>query len=49
MDGHKKKLPTIRLEVKFAAATGETINVLLYGEFRSRLEIDKYRTVIVPY
>ncbi len=43
------KSGTIRLEVKFAAATAETINVLLYAEFRSRIEIDKYRNVIVPY
>ena len=42
------KKGSIRLEVKFAANTGETVNVLLYGEFRSIIEIDKYRNVIGP-
>ena len=43
------KTGSIRLEVKFAAATTETINAVLYAEFRSRIEIDKYRNVIVPF
>jgi hypothetical protein len=43
------KTGSIRLEVKFTAATAERVNVILYSEFRSRIEIDKYRNVIVPY
>ena len=43
------KTGSIRLEIKFAAATAATINVLLDSETRSRIEIDKYRNVIGPF
>ena len=43
------KTGSVRLEVKFAANTTETLSVILYGEYRSRIEIDKYRNVITPF
>jgi len=43
------KSGSIRLEVKFAHATVATINVVLYAEFESMIEIDKFRNVITPF
>ena len=37
---------SIRLELKFAAATAQTISVITYGLFRNVMEIDKDRNVI---
>ena len=39
----------VRLELKFATATNATLNVILYAEFESEIEIDKYRNVIAPF
>ena len=39
----------IRLEVKFAAPTTQTINIIVYAEYDSLIEIDKYRNVIAAY
>lgn len=38
----------VRVELKFAEATTETVNVLCYAEFRTFIEIDKYRSLIAP-
>lgn len=38
----------VRVELKFSAATTETVNVLCYAEFRTFVEIDKYRSLISP-
>jgi len=38
----------IRVEIKFAAPTAQTLNLLIYSEFNSILEIDKYHNVIGP-
>lgn len=38
----------VRVELKFAEATNETVNVICYAEFRSFIEIDKYRSVVLP-
>ncbi len=38
----------VRVELKFTAATTETVNVLCYAEFRTFIEIDKYRSLIAP-
>lgn len=38
---------SVRLELKFAENTTETINVVCYAEFDHVLEIDQYRNVIV--
>ncbi len=43
------KSGSIRIELKFSAATPATINILLYAEFDSFIEIDKYRSVIAPF
>ncbi len=40
---------SVRLEVKFANTTTETINIILYAEFDSVIEIDQYRNVIGPF
>jgi hypothetical protein len=39
----------VRIEIKFAAATAATINVLVYAEFESLIEIDKQRNVIAAF
>ncbi|XP_071944761.1 uncharacterized protein F54H12.2-like [Antedon mediterranea] len=39
----------IRLEIQFANALAETINIIVYAEFDSIIEIDKSRNVIVDF
>ncbi|XP_071948941.1 uncharacterized protein F54H12.2-like [Antedon mediterranea] len=39
----------IRLEIQFATALVETINVIVYSEFDSLIEIDKSRNVILDF
>jgi len=39
---------SVRIELKFATANAATINLILYSEFESMIEIDKFRNVIAP-
>ncbi|XP_071950809.1 uncharacterized protein F54H12.2-like [Antedon mediterranea] len=39
----------IRLEIQFSTALTETINILVYSEFDSIIEIDKSRNVIIDF
>ena len=39
----------LRVEIHFAAALEQTVNVVAYGEFEAVLEIDKNRNVILDY
>ena len=39
---------SIRVEIKFAQATAATLNLLIYSEFDSVIEIDKYHNIIGP-
>ena len=39
---------SLRLELKFAAATAQTISIICYGLFRNIMEIDQYRNVVFP-
>lgn len=39
----------LRMKLRFAAATTETINILVYGEFDSVIEITKEREVLMEY
>jgi len=39
---------SVRIELKFAAGNAARINVLVYAEFDSMIEIDKFRNVIAP-
>ena len=41
----ESKTGSVRLELKFAQARGHTINIILFAEFDSHLQIDKYRNV----
>ena len=45
---HIPKTGAVRIEVKFAAATNATGNLVYYAEFDTSFEIDKYRNVIGP-
>ena len=45
--GTPSKPGTVRLEIKFSAALNETINIILFAEFNSIIEIDKYRNVSI--
>ena len=40
---------TLRLELHFGAALPHTVTVLVQGEFKNLLEIDKFRNVMVDY
>jgi len=40
---------SVRLEIKFAKTTTKPINVVVYGEFESLLQIDKYRNVTLDF
>lgn len=40
---------SLRLEAKFSAALAATTNVLLYAEFESYIEIDKFLNIITPF
>jgi hypothetical protein len=39
---------SIRVEIKFAQPAAQTLNLLIYSEFDSIIEIDKYHNVIGP-
>ena len=39
----------LRIEIHFATALAQTVNVVVYGEFEAVLEIDKGRNVIYTY
>ena len=38
-----------RIEMHFATALEHTVNVVVYGEFEAKLEIDKGRNIIYNY
>jgi hypothetical protein len=40
---------SVRKELKFSQATAQTINLILYAEFDSLIEIDKFRNIIGPF
>ena len=40
---------SVRLDLKFAAALPNTINVVAYAEFENVIEIDRNRNVIFDY
>jgi hypothetical protein len=40
---------SVRLELKFADALAKVTNAVIYGEFESLMEIDKYRNVTVDF
>ena len=40
---------SVRIEIKFTQALTTTIDVILYAEFESSIEIDKYRNIITPF
>ena len=39
----------IRLEVKFGIALAQTVNVIIMGSFDAKLEITKYRNVLMDW
>ena len=39
----------LRLELKFASALPETVNVIIYSEFESILEVDKSWNILIDY
>jgi hypothetical protein len=49
--GHFNLLKTgcVRLEMKFAAALPNTVNVIVYAEFENIVQIDKNRRIIVDF
>ncbi len=46
---HLVRKGNLRIEIHFAAALVQTVNVVVYGEFEAVLEIDKGRNVIYSY
>ena len=46
---HLVRNGNLRIEIHFAAALAQTVNVVVYGEFEAVLEIDKGRNVIYDY
>ena len=46
---HLVRKGNLRIEIHFAAALAQTVNVVVYGEFEAVLEIDKGRNVIYDY
>ena len=46
---HLVRKGNLRIEIHFAAALAQTMNVVIYGEFEDVLEIDKGRKVIYDY
>ena len=50
-DGHFNSVRKghLRLEVHFTAALPQTVNVVVYGEFKTVLEIDTNRNVVYDY
>ena len=46
---HLVRKGNLRIELHFAAALAQTVNVVVYGEFEAVIEIDKGRNVIYGY
>ena len=46
---HPIKTGNLRLELEFATALAETINVLVYAEFDNLIEINRLREVTTDY
>ena len=46
---HLTRKGNLRIEMHFATALEHTVNVVVYGEFRAVLEIDKGRNIIYNY
>ena len=46
---HLVRRGNLRIEIHFAAALAQTVNVVVYGEFEAVLEIDKGHNVIYDY
>ncbi len=46
---HLVRKGNLRIEIHFAAALEQTVNVVVYGEFEAVLEVDKGRNVIYSY
>ena len=46
---HLVKRGNLRVEIHFATALTQTVNVVAYGEFEAVLEIDKNRNVVFDY
>ena len=46
---HLVKRGNLRVEIHFATALGQTVNVVANGEFEAVLEIDKNRNVVFDY
>ena len=46
---HLVRKGNLRIEIHFATALTQTVNVVVYGEFEAVLEIDKGRNVIYDY
>jgi len=44
-----KKHGSVRFDFSFAKALPETVNCVVYAEFKSLLEIDKYRNIITDF
>jgi len=40
---------SLRVDMKFGAALGATINVIVYGEFENVIEIDNHRNILFDY
>ena len=46
---HLIRKGNLRIEIHFAAALAQTVNMVVYGDFEAVLEIDKCRNVIYDY
>ena len=46
---HLVRKGNLHIEIHFAAALAQTVNVVVYGKFEAVLEIDKGRNVICSY
>ena len=46
---HPIKAGSLRLELQFATALAETVNVVVYAEFDSQIEINQLREVLTDY
>nr|KAG5697669.1 hypothetical protein BaRGS_000554 [Batillaria attramentaria]KAG5697670.1 hypothetical protein BaRGS_000555 [Batillaria attramentaria] len=43
------KQGTMRLEIHFAQALADTINIVAHAEFQNLLEVDKHRNILVDF
>ena len=46
---HSTRKGNLRIEIHFATALEQTVNIVVYGEFEAVLEIDKGRNIIYNY